>query len=380
MPFFAHPDIFWINAGPYHLSDGCWNIYSVHGDKSNIHLFKYPPLAYYLLGLNITIVKPLIHSPDFFANLSDIHSYPNWFAKPGIFQSLFFLKLIYLIFDILLIYLIARLFAGYYQSALIKFWAFSPLIIYSTYMYGQFDIIPVFFIVSALFFFKNENYDLSIAMLSIAGMLKHFPFLLLPFFLIFTPARLVVKPRLIAIAIIPYILLSTPFLTTRSFYSDVLLNSSEYLRGANAFIIIYSLLIISAFIFGRNHNNKFRLLVSFSFLTLSAYLIAAQFHPQFIIWICPFLLIFLTEYKNYSGFYIALIILYFIFINELGRNSTVLLLLPLDNELALLPSINSIVEKYINFESIIQLTRYLMGVIFIIYFILYLGNKKNECK
>ncbi|MBP7654574.1 hypothetical protein KA977_14220 [Candidatus Dependentiae bacterium] len=365
MPFFAHPDILWINAGPSQLSNNVWNIYEYHGEQRNIHLFKYPPLAYFVLGINFFVVKPLLHKTDYFDNISDIHSYNEWFEYSGIFQSLFFLKVIFLLADAGTAILLCNIFKEK-SKQIVKYWALSPFAVYAIFMYGQFDIIPVAMIIVSLYFFKIEKYEYSFLFLGIGGMLKHFPFMILPVLFISVPVKFWKKCIFALIAILPYIILSIAYLNTKSFIDDVILNSAGYLSSMKIFAGGYGIILILNFVLTFFFNfDRFYAFIKFGYLTLIWYLICSEFHPQFIIWVIPFIY-FLINSKNRKYYYL-LILMYFVYINNWGRNSTWILFMPLDLELTLLPSINSAISNYFNYEIIVKISKYCMNCLLIIF-------------
>ena len=156
IPFFTHPDIVWINAGPSQLSNRVWNIYDYHGDSQNIHLFKYPPLTYFILGINYIAIKPFLHNTQYFDNFKDFNTFNDWMENPEIFQSLFFLKIIFLFADATIGFLLYFTFKENSCNA-VKYWALSPLALYSVFMYGQFDILPAALIIGAIFLFRKKK-------------------------------------------------------------------------------------------------------------------------------------------------------------------------------------------------------------------------------
>jgi hypothetical protein len=183
----------------------------------------------------------------------------------------------------------------------------------------------------------------------------------------------------VLISVIPYILLSIPFITTPSYIENIFVNSSGYLN--NVFILLYILfLLILIKIKNINQENK-NLLFKSSYIILGLFLVTTQFHPQFIVWILPFIyvLLFNNDSHNKVMLYILLMISYFIYINYLGKNSMWILFLPLDNTITNFPSLPAIFNKYIkfvNFFRIIDFSKIIFNIILI--YIFFLKIKKNE--
>ena len=379
MPFFSHPDLFWINLGPLHLNDGIFNIYEYHGDFKNIHLFKYPPLAYFILGLNLLIFKPALFSLFNLKNITDFNFFQKWYNSSDIFQNLFFLKLHYLAMDILLITVIFKLTK---KKDIFKYWSFCPLFIYAVYMYSQFDIIPVALIFLSILLFSREKYSASCFTIGLAGMLKHFPFLLLPLFIILMQGNFLNRVKAACAGVIPYILIISLYCSSPSFMSDVLTNSSGYLSD-DCFIFSYiSVVIIITLIilFSKKINNRTNLLIRLSFTLLSIFLIfSKELHPQFIIWIAPFILIVTVSEKKYISAYVFLIIFYFIYIHYcFGRNSSWLLLCPIDNDLTMLPSAASLTAPLISAKKIITFSKIAFNIILVYLIFFYPEQKQKE--
>ncbi len=374
MPFFGHPDIFWINVGPSNLSEGILNIYKLHGDFQGTHLFKYPPLSYLLLGLNLIIFKPFLNSFFLACKIADYNLFQNWFDSSEIFQNLFFLKIHYLTADIIIIYLLFKITS---KSSVIKYWALNPLILYSVYMYGQFDILAVAFIFIGFYMYsKNKNLT-AFFCISIAGMLKHFPYLLLPIFFIESPVSILKRTGYLILSIIPYFIFCIPFLSSPSFRSDVIFNSSGYLN--KYFISIYAFfLIVSAVnkIINKNKAASLKKIINKSFFVLATYLITSEsisifinkssaFHPQFIIWLVPFFIFHISESPKMFKLYILLIFLFFLYINDWGRNATWLLLSPIDGEIALFPSVNAVISSILPVNIIMKIIKFFFSAVLI---------------
>ncbi len=380
MPFFAHPDIFWINSGPSNITNNVFNIYEFHGDNKNIHLFKYPPLAYFFLAAQHIIFKPFISDFDFFKD--DIHSYNYWFDSPNIFQNLFVLKIFYLLADIFILFFCLKISDDNdnIKKNIIKFWAFSPFVFYATYMYAQFDILPTAFVFLAFYFFYKARLCSAFFCLGIASALKHFPFILLPFFLILIDRPLKYRLLYFLLCLLPYLIFLPFYISSPSFLDDVIFNSSSYITKSKIFMFGYFIILALCLFFKRNRQN-INILISYSFIVLSLYLISVrEFNPQFILWITPFFYLFAAKNKIAKYLYFLLIPVYFIYITYLGVNSTNKILIPLNNDLTALPSINSIISHIfkINYDKIIFISKWLFNFLLLIFFFIKVDVNENN--
>ena len=161
------------------------------------NLFIYPPLFYFFFGP----VSHLLSSP-FSYNILHNFIFGLSMVLGNLQLNLFLLaiKLPYLAFDLGIAFLLFRLFEKP-KNKLLAFtlWIFNPINLYATYMMGQFDVIPTFLTVLALFLaVKKEKYFYSALFLWLGASFKIFPVLLL------VPLALVRKKwieRLIIIAI-----------------------------------------------------------------------------------------------------------------------------------------------------------------------------------
>ena len=119
-------------------------------------VFNYPPAIYFSVGaLNwlLTNLTDYIFHNDFLFN------FQNTLGDLRLYLHLILLKIPYLPFDIISAYFLYRLFAAKREKFLaFTFWMFNPWVLYSTYMMGQFDIIPTTFVILALYIVaKNED-------------------------------------------------------------------------------------------------------------------------------------------------------------------------------------------------------------------------------
>ena len=154
----VHPDLWALNFSGYLLAfKGVPNIYDYLASLSPAHewsklygpaVFSYPPLAYFLLGGLMFLLRPFINFSflEWFTNHSLVDSLNN----PAIFHHLFLLKLPYLFFDLGVAFLLLKFFGQAKQKKLaLLLWLFNPLALYTSFMVSQFDIIPVFFVYKA---------------------------------------------------------------------------------------------------------------------------------------------------------------------------------------------------------------------------------------
>src|SRR3989344_4761509 len=220
-----HSDIIPFDFAGKVISDGnITNFYDYLWDLPDSHpylkvyprnLFNYPPLPYFFLGgaslLTTWVVNPVIHE-DFVLNFS---------STLGNFQLnllLFLLKLPYFFFDIALAFLLMALFKSESEKKwAFVLWMFNPVNLYATYMVGQFDIIPTFLTVAALYLaLKKTSLLFSAILLGLGAGFKIFPLLfIVPLALVKT--NWIDRIKILFVAGITYIVSSFPFIGSEGF-------------------------------------------------------------------------------------------------------------------------------------------------------------------
>lgn len=176
--------------------------------------FYYPPLTYFTLGFFQFLFRPLVSGFDQWLLLSyigvDVPNLPTYLFLPAgqhSFSYILMMKIPYLFFDI---------FAGFFllripdkpQKALtaFKYWMLNPVVLYSCFIFGQFDVIPAFFIILSIIFAKREKPYLSVIMLGIGGGYKLVPMLLLPIASVFLGKTHIERIKLFLLGLIIFII------------------------------------------------------------------------------------------------------------------------------------------------------------------------------
>ncbi|HLE68740.1 MAG TPA: hypothetical protein VJH87_03585 [Vicinamibacteria bacterium] len=129
-----------------------------------------------------------------------------FYAATAISSSLLWMKAFYTLFDIALIFALARLLTALGLSPLRALvYAWSPLPIVEIAGSGHNDVAAVFFLVAALWAFERRRELGSIALATASGLAKLAGFALLPFFWSFVkPRAFWAIPLATALAVLPY--------------------------------------------------------------------------------------------------------------------------------------------------------------------------------
>jgi hypothetical protein len=312
MPISLHPDLWGHSFTAYFFAyEGRWNIYDHLASLPPDHplvknfgvedVFIYPPLAYYTLGLFRILVKPFTDPgfiPWLMENLDQVYSYS------GLYRHLFFFKLPYLFIDLGLAWLLAGLFTQPKKKKLaFCLWLFNPLTLYASFLIGQLDLLPTFFTVLAVYLALKNRQEWALVSLGIGGSYKMFPLLLVPLAALILAKKLGRRLKLLALGFLPFLILAIPFLSSKAFRYMVLLTPKSQkmlfmgwpVSGAE---VVYPFLLLLVVIYFLACYSKKRLSLAGSFLAVLLLVFSVtHYHPQWFLWVTPFLIWELVENK-----------------------------------------------------------------------------------
>lgn len=271
----SHPDIqSLITAGGVVFSHPL----TFYDYSSNAVVFNYPPSIYWFFGLFTFIFG----------------------------QVTGFLKLPYLIFDILLGLLLYKLVDFRKSLVILALWMFNPISLYSTYMMGQFDIIPMFFTVVSLYLAAKNKLKLASLALGFGIAFKLYPiFLIIPLVLLAKGIRMRIK--LVILSLLPYALSVLAYLPSGNFRQTALfanqssksLYASIGVSGGEA-ILLFPFLLIFFYLYIASKGVNKESLWKIYLIPLLLFFTFTHFHPQWLVWITPFLILDLgiNKFKN----------------------------------------------------------------------------------
>jgi len=272
-------------------------------DKAFLGEFSYPPLTYFFYGLLYYPLKVVL-GPDFL----------NWLAMgndavavPNIFRYLFFMKVPLFFFEFFVGFLITKILKDEKEiKRALLFWFFNPANIYAITFMGQFDIIPTFLSVLALYLVVNKRKAILGAIaLGLGGALKTYPLLLLPFLSVISTKGIWKQFKVFILGLFPYLLFVLPFLKSVSFrQSSFVSGLSQRLFILNLSIgfeeqillVIFSLVLLFLIADWKKEVGES---LSGYFLAVPLIVLAgSHFHPQWLIWITPFLALSVGKCKK----------------------------------------------------------------------------------
>lgn len=341
MPFTGHWDIRGINFAVYNFSfKGIANVYEVASRGPieyfvNVNFgrdyFIYPPLNYWTLGTIQWLLKPL-YGGQF---VGWIEGYGNELQKvithPNVWRYLFLMKVPYLIFDIAMLLLLPKFFSkGADKQKVLKYWWLNPIVIYLPYVWGQFDIIPTFFMTWGIYLgLKDKPYH-SALLFGIAASYKNYPLMLLPLLSVMLGKNILSMSKIFLTGILPFALTTLPFWGHEFFRKTVLFSwqSQKMLdflwpisstEGVYPFVIGYGLLLLYILY---HQVGQYKKLMAPLTVTLFWYYATTNFHQQWFLWVLPMLVIYAVKDKKL--FYVALwmVGLFFLRLFEIQANVT----------------------------------------------------------
>lgn len=282
-----------------------WQFY--YEENLSLDAFPYHPLMLYIF----TPITYLINA----LNLTNISVVNFLFKLPLFFADLAILKVLLDLFPL----------------RKINVWIFyflNPVILYSTYIHAQLDIIPMAFLIWSVYCISMSNFKKSALAIGLAMSTKIHVFAALPLLLFYLMKVARVRDAVIFIFISLgiFVFLDAPFLTSQGFWEMVLLNSKQtiifdsYLEVGPLKILlpISAVSIVYLHFFNQNSINQDLLYFYFGLL-FAAILLFIYPAPAWYVWITPFVVFFFIRNTNekkkvilYSSFS-ALYLIYFLF-------------------------------------------------------------------
>lgn len=264
-------------------------------------LFIYPPLIYLLHGI-FNVFFSFIFGKEIMNGfmIEQASYFGNWLFN----LHLLLLKMPYFFFDLPAVFAITSFFEKKQEkvwAALL--WLFNPVILYSGYMMGQFDLIPAVLTIYSLWCIRKKKLYFAALLLGLAAAFKLYPlFLVVPFIIIGKNWK--EKIYLGSLALLPYILSIIPFLSSHGFRTYALmagltqktLYAQIPVSGGESLILFPLLLLVMYFYFWFYDRSVERIWQRW-FVVLLSFFIFTHFHPQWLSWLAPFLVIEVVSFR-----------------------------------------------------------------------------------
>lgn len=280
------------------------------------NLFNYPPAVYFFLGGvdNLATIVTSIEVRERF-----IFDVKNSFGDWRVNLHLFLLKLVYVPFDVGIALILWKMTEKKYKLWVLGLWLLNPVVIFGIYMMGQFDVIPAFLTMFAVYWLKNRSDRKAIwvaaIILGIGAAFKIYPLLLLPVIAGFR-SSVWQKAGLIMVGFGVYVMAILPFIfsggfratalvagqTTKSLYAQIPLSGGES-------VIIYIAALVFVYLMFMVYQTTIQNMTSRMTIVLLIFFALTHFHPQWFLWIVPFLILDLVESKFRSLWPLIVIVL-----------------------------------------------------------------------
>lgn len=311
-------------AGKYIAGEGKWlTFYDTIASKDStdkliVHrtdmVFNYQPLAYLIPSvIYLPFASVVRQTGDLLINRSWVASNPS-----PINLTLLIYKLPMLAADIAILFLISKFFKKERNKKLsMILWAFNPIAIYVSSVMGQVDIIIALFILLSLLSIRNKKPFRAIIFVALSALIKPVGLILIPLIALgyYSQTKKIFRSLLlIACGIGVYLLGILPYISSASYRYYALfaeqINKSTYasISIASGHDIPFFFIM---FIFVALLVWKKAISISTGIgVGLLASLVFTHFHPQWLVWIMPWLIIDSIKKGDYLV-YLATILCWF---------------------------------------------------------------------
>ena len=296
----------------------------------------YLPLVYLLFALwNIPLkLFGLMHDPV----VSGITLSIPELAWTKLLIAVFYFATAYVLF------LIGKTLSGESQKAkyIAVIFATSPIAIFAAFIFGQYDIIGVFFTMVGFYFYVRRDYFKFSLFFSLAISLKMFPLV------VFLPLLLLVEKRILPILKYGLVALAATALQIVMFYHNVTFRSDFFsvasgrmsllaefnlspVNSAPYLIIFLTIICIYAYIKEVDLNlEQYRTAINISLLSYAVLFSTVFWHPQWLLMIVPFFAfsyLFIKEaWKSYLIDIAGMLAFIYITVNQWENNVDVTML------------------------------------------------------
>jgi len=261
----------------------------------------YPPATYVMFNSHQKIGR--LWFSNYFETWMQDWGALHTVNHPQIFRDLWAMKLPMLIADIAVAWLIYKIVKKRKFEA-VALWLLNPFSLYSIYAIGQFDIIPTALMLAGLWLWKNKKKNWAYVCIGIGAGFKLFPLMMLPILWMKDGRKLkekmvgaglglgafllMLSPILRSVEVIKSVFLSN--LTSGVFQATISLGKGEVLP---VYIVVYLCLLLWLGLKTRKDDGWEIELIAVYGLLFGL----SHFHPQWMTWLIPFLILGLVEKK-----------------------------------------------------------------------------------
>ncbi len=211
-----------------------------------------------------------------------------------------------------------------YSKLLVVFWVSSPLLFFSQFIFGQYDIFTVFFMLLGIYHYLKKNTGLFVLFFGISMTFKYFPFFIFVPLLLLNEKRPLYIVRNMFLLLVPVILEILPYINSAPFKTYVLgfdALQRTYSAGlrleydVNISLLVVGWFFMSALAYWKEAVNREEFIQWAFYFSMfsSSYLFAVMlWHPQWLIFATPFLVLTTIMYRRARFFiYLDLVMMLF---------------------------------------------------------------------
>ncbi|MCK4248487.1 MAG: hypothetical protein KAX15_01785 [Candidatus Omnitrophica bacterium] len=390
IPFTSSPDLLWIN----------WRAHLIVYHK-NFFLNAPLMLNHYIHAFFMWIFSPLMpyhdqiwthpwtithpRTPEEFRAM--LQTFYDFITHRHIFRTLTLLKLPYLLFDLVCISFILRLFSNTKNGLkALKFWLFNPINIIVLYVYGRFEVIPAVFILISLYLIKEQKPLWASFSLGLGIATRWYPAMFLPFYIVILGRTKKEKLYLLILGLLPTGLmnfiaklggsLGELDLAAKISHTDYLLSMNFNLGLHDTvyiFVLVYALLFLYSVYklpsFRKDSNaSEFEYIVRFTLAAVLLLFATCYFHLQFFMWPMTMLTLCVPYDKRLVKLFIISCLCWWVYTWQWGALNTTYLFSPLFKPDSLESMLNwpypaQIIENFYPAHKFIGLCRSLLSAV-----------------
>ena len=252
--------------------------------------FPYPALMLYLLSL-----------PQMFGEMI---GFVDWTRR----NSFFLIKIPLIMSDVGIFLIIRSWLNKRFHTRLVIFYWASPVLFFISYIHGQLDIIPIFFVFAALYFLFKEKIVIASIFIGLALATKTHIVVTLPFFLLYLNSkggRIWSIPKFTTVVSLVFLLCNMQFILSAPFHEMVffaveqkkVFDSFLYMNDLTFYFLPAALLLL-LLKGGIIRNYSRDIFIMFLGLSLTIILIFVSPKPGWYFWSLPFLAYFFCKIEG----------------------------------------------------------------------------------
>jgi len=289
-------------------------------------------VVHYFHALFLLIFKPLMPYFDSILNDPKMGYLCTWdmfytfIHHPNVFRTLFLFKVPYFLFDMGCAFLFLNIFQdckkGLYAFI---FWIINPIVIFATYLAPRYESVATFFILLSLYYAKKNLSVKSLFFLGISIIIRLYPLILLPFFVIILGKNLSQRLKLAFWGGFPLgiiTVLNHLFHHIGPIEGLAKLQHTSYLLMMQfplmhyrydrifVFILAYTFLFLYA-LFKTNHS--FKDLWKVNLIALLLFFATCFFHTHYLMWLIPFLTLEVVEDRRFCGLFVIQVLCFIVY-------------------------------------------------------------------